>query len=178
MVVSLFVLESYYTFLDDTPAVAVIALLLYVGCYHGVGLLKIILISPSPSQRLVIEEVDESIIGFPKSCDGKETQQSNKVRNGSPKENRCLRCHAHMLSCTHEHHQEHCPVSLPYRLSTVTPPYQSVLVAPPLMRSSPITTTFSSTTKAAFNTCKLFGSSSMAEIVQQLSWLLVTTKHI
>ncbi|GMP25216.1 hypothetical protein CsSME_00002187 [Camellia sinensis var. sinensis] len=34
MVVSLFLLGSYYTFLDDAPAVAVIALLLYVGCYQ------------------------------------------------------------------------------------------------------------------------------------------------
>ncbi|GKV06972.1 hypothetical protein SLEP1_g18787 [Rubroshorea leprosula] len=34
MVVSLFLLGSYYVFLDDVPAVAVVALLLYVGCYQ------------------------------------------------------------------------------------------------------------------------------------------------
>ncbi|XP_044482535.1 D-xylose-proton symporter-like 2 [Mangifera indica] len=34
MVISLFLLGSYYLFLDDAPAVAVVALLLYVGCYQ------------------------------------------------------------------------------------------------------------------------------------------------
>ncbi|KAL2556521.1 D-xylose-proton symporter-like 2 [Forsythia ovata] len=34
MVISLFLLGSYYTYLDDIPAVAVVALLLYVGCYQ------------------------------------------------------------------------------------------------------------------------------------------------
>ncbi|KAK3042773.1 hypothetical protein RJ639_001046 [Escallonia herrerae] len=34
MVISLFLLGSYYTYLDDVPAVAVVALLLYVGCYQ------------------------------------------------------------------------------------------------------------------------------------------------
>ncbi|KAK9286643.1 hypothetical protein L1049_015043 [Liquidambar formosana] len=34
MVVSLFLLGSYYLFLDDAPAGAVVALLLYVGCYQ------------------------------------------------------------------------------------------------------------------------------------------------
>lgn len=34
MVVSLFLLGSYYTFLDNAPAMAVVALLLYVGCYQ------------------------------------------------------------------------------------------------------------------------------------------------
>ncbi|XP_059667391.1 D-xylose-proton symporter-like 2 [Cornus florida] len=34
MVVSLFLLGSYYTYLDDVPVVAVVALLLYVGCYQ------------------------------------------------------------------------------------------------------------------------------------------------
>ncbi|KAF7836521.1 D-xylose-proton symporter-like 2 [Senna tora] len=34
MVVSLLLLGSYYTFLDDAPAVAVVGLLLYVGCYQ------------------------------------------------------------------------------------------------------------------------------------------------
>lgn len=34
IVISLFLLGSYYTFLDDIPAVAVVALLLYVGCYQ------------------------------------------------------------------------------------------------------------------------------------------------
>ncbi|EOY10062.1 PREDICTED: D-xylose-proton symporter-like 2 [Theobroma cacao] len=34
MVVSLFLLGSYYLFLDDVPAIAVAALLLYVGCYQ------------------------------------------------------------------------------------------------------------------------------------------------
>ncbi|XP_027163928.1 D-xylose-proton symporter-like 2 isoform X1 [Coffea eugenioides] len=34
MVISLFLLGSYYTFLDDVPAVAVVGLLLYVGCYQ------------------------------------------------------------------------------------------------------------------------------------------------
>ncbi|WCJ27804.1 Major facilitator superfamily protein [Euphorbia peplus] len=34
MVVSLFLLGSYYLFLDDVAAVAVVALLLYVGCYQ------------------------------------------------------------------------------------------------------------------------------------------------
>ncbi|KAK9272018.1 hypothetical protein L1049_002387 [Liquidambar formosana] len=34
MVVSLLLLGSYYLFLDDAPAVAVVALLLYVGCYQ------------------------------------------------------------------------------------------------------------------------------------------------
>ncbi|KAL7003802.1 Vacuolar glucose transporter 1 [Sarracenia purpurea var. burkii] len=34
MTISLFLLGSYYTFLDDAPAVAVAALLLYVGCYQ------------------------------------------------------------------------------------------------------------------------------------------------
>ncbi|XP_004307871.1 PREDICTED: D-xylose-proton symporter-like 2 isoform X1 [Fragaria vesca subsp. vesca] len=34
MVISLFLLGSYYLFFDDTPAVAVIALLAYVGCYQ------------------------------------------------------------------------------------------------------------------------------------------------
>ncbi|PRQ60696.1 putative major facilitator, sugar transporter, major facilitator superfamily [Rosa chinensis] len=34
MVISLFMLGSYYLFLDDAPAVAAIALLLYVGCYQ------------------------------------------------------------------------------------------------------------------------------------------------
>lgn len=33
-VISLFLLASYYTFLKDSPFVAVIALLLYVGCYQ------------------------------------------------------------------------------------------------------------------------------------------------
>ncbi|KAK6936553.1 Major facilitator, sugar transporter-like [Dillenia turbinata] len=34
MVVSLFLLGSYYLFLDDAPVVAVVGLLLYVGCYQ------------------------------------------------------------------------------------------------------------------------------------------------
>ncbi|KAL6132351.1 hypothetical protein ACLB2K_070722 [Fragaria x ananassa] len=34
MVISLFMLGSYYLFLDEAPAVAAIALLLYVGCYQ------------------------------------------------------------------------------------------------------------------------------------------------
>ncbi|CAI9767780.1 unnamed protein product [Fraxinus pennsylvanica] len=34
MVISLFLLGSYYTYLDDVPTVAVVALLLYVGCYQ------------------------------------------------------------------------------------------------------------------------------------------------
>ncbi|XVF41664.1 hypothetical protein PTKIN_Ptkin01aG0298000 [Pterospermum kingtungense] len=34
MVISLFLLGSYYLFLDDMPAIAVVALLLYVGCYQ------------------------------------------------------------------------------------------------------------------------------------------------
>ncbi|GMI88754.1 hypothetical protein like AT5G17010 [Hibiscus trionum] len=34
MVISLFLLGSYYLFLDDVAAVAVVALLLYVGCYQ------------------------------------------------------------------------------------------------------------------------------------------------
>ncbi|XVE90463.1 hypothetical protein DITRI_Ditri20bG0080000 [Diplodiscus trichospermus] len=34
MVISLFLLGSYYLFLDYVPAVAVVALLLYVGCYQ------------------------------------------------------------------------------------------------------------------------------------------------
>ncbi|KAH1105725.1 hypothetical protein J1N35_009493 [Gossypium stocksii] len=34
MVISLFLLGSYYLFLDDLPAIAVVALLLYVGCYQ------------------------------------------------------------------------------------------------------------------------------------------------
>ncbi|XAR71540.1 hypothetical protein NMG60_11017871 [Bertholletia excelsa] len=34
MAISLFLLGSYYTFLDDVPAMAVVALLLYVGCYQ------------------------------------------------------------------------------------------------------------------------------------------------
>ncbi|KAM7272721.1 hypothetical protein ACFE04_027384 [Oxalis oulophora] len=34
MVVSLFLLGSYYKFLDDVPALAVASLLLYVGCYQ------------------------------------------------------------------------------------------------------------------------------------------------
>ncbi|KAH9727984.1 D-xylose-proton symporter-like 2 [Citrus sinensis] len=34
IVISLFLLGSYYLFLDDVPAVAVVALLLYVGCYQ------------------------------------------------------------------------------------------------------------------------------------------------
>lgn len=34
MVISLFLLGSYYTFLDDAPVMAVVALLLYVGCYQ------------------------------------------------------------------------------------------------------------------------------------------------
>ncbi|XP_077234878.1 D-xylose-proton symporter-like 2 [Tasmannia lanceolata] len=34
MVISLFLLAGYYTFLDDVPAMAVVALLLYVGCYQ------------------------------------------------------------------------------------------------------------------------------------------------
>ncbi|XP_022744011.1 D-xylose-proton symporter-like 2 isoform X3 [Durio zibethinus] len=34
MVISLFLLGSYYLFLDDVPAIAVVALLLYVGCYQ------------------------------------------------------------------------------------------------------------------------------------------------
>ncbi|KAK3004964.1 hypothetical protein RJ639_018406 [Escallonia herrerae] len=34
MVISLFLIGSYYTYLDDVPAVAVVALLLYVGCYQ------------------------------------------------------------------------------------------------------------------------------------------------
>ncbi|KAF5735430.1 hypothetical protein HS088_TW15G00933 [Tripterygium wilfordii] len=34
MVVSLFLLGSYYLFLDNLPVVAVVALLLYVGCYQ------------------------------------------------------------------------------------------------------------------------------------------------
>ncbi|KAK7846867.1 d-xylose-proton symporter-like 2 [Quercus suber] len=33
-VISLFLLGSYYLFLDDVPVVAVVALLLYVGCYQ------------------------------------------------------------------------------------------------------------------------------------------------
>ncbi|KAJ4957650.1 hypothetical protein NE237_024761 [Protea cynaroides] len=35
IVISLFLLASYYLFLDDAPAVAVIGLLLYVGCYQN-----------------------------------------------------------------------------------------------------------------------------------------------
>ncbi|CAI9087052.1 OLC1v1021018C1 [Oldenlandia corymbosa var. corymbosa] len=34
MVISLFLLGSYYTFLDGIPAVAVVGLLVYVGCYQ------------------------------------------------------------------------------------------------------------------------------------------------
>ncbi|EEF42346.1 sugar transporter, putative [Ricinus communis] len=34
MAISLFLLGSYYRFLNDVPAVAVVALLLYVGCYQ------------------------------------------------------------------------------------------------------------------------------------------------
>ncbi|KAJ7982685.1 D-xylose-proton symporter-like 2 [Quillaja saponaria] len=34
IVISLFLLGSYYIFLDDAPAVAVVSLLLYVGCYQ------------------------------------------------------------------------------------------------------------------------------------------------
>ncbi|XP_043716457.1 D-xylose-proton symporter-like 2 isoform X1 [Telopea speciosissima] len=34
IVISLFLLASYYLFLDDAPAVAVVGLLLYVGCYQ------------------------------------------------------------------------------------------------------------------------------------------------
>lgn len=34
MVISLFLLGSYYIFLDNAPVVAVVALLLYVGCYQ------------------------------------------------------------------------------------------------------------------------------------------------
>ncbi|XVF30460.1 hypothetical protein REPUB_Repub16aG0059700 [Reevesia pubescens] len=34
MVISLFLLGSYYLFLDDVSAIAVVALLLYVGCYQ------------------------------------------------------------------------------------------------------------------------------------------------
>lgn len=34
IVISLFLLSSYYTFLKDAPFVAVVALLLYVGCYQ------------------------------------------------------------------------------------------------------------------------------------------------
>ncbi|KAE9451749.1 hypothetical protein C3L33_16292, partial [Rhododendron williamsianum] len=34
MVISLFLLGSYYTFLDDAPVMAVVSLLLYVGCYQ------------------------------------------------------------------------------------------------------------------------------------------------
>ncbi|KAL4595805.1 hypothetical protein ACB092_12G118100 [Castanea dentata] len=34
MVISLFLLGSYYLFLDDVPVVAVVSLLLYVGCYQ------------------------------------------------------------------------------------------------------------------------------------------------
>ncbi|KAM7278152.1 hypothetical protein ACFE04_005286 [Oxalis oulophora] len=34
MVVSLFLLGSYYKYLDDVPTLAVVALLLYVGCYQ------------------------------------------------------------------------------------------------------------------------------------------------
>ncbi|KAL5837037.1 hypothetical protein ACOSQ3_014206 [Xanthoceras sorbifolium] len=34
MVISLFLLGSYYMFLDNAPAAAVVALLLYVGCYQ------------------------------------------------------------------------------------------------------------------------------------------------
>ncbi|KAE9464669.1 hypothetical protein C3L33_03462, partial [Rhododendron williamsianum] len=34
MVISLFLLGSYYTFLDNAPVMAVVALLLYVGCYQ------------------------------------------------------------------------------------------------------------------------------------------------
>uniref|UniRef100_A0A5B7B7R2 Putative D-xylose-proton symporter-like 2 n=1 Tax=Davidia involucrata TaxID=16924 RepID=A0A5B7B7R2_DAVIN len=34
IVISLFLLGSYYTYLDDAPVVAVVALLLYVGCYQ------------------------------------------------------------------------------------------------------------------------------------------------
>lgn len=34
MVISLFLLGSYYTYLDNIPPVAVAALLLYVGCYQ------------------------------------------------------------------------------------------------------------------------------------------------
>ncbi|GLT70226.1 hypothetical protein SLA2020_423200 [Shorea laevis] len=34
MVISLFLLGSYYLFLDDVPVLAVVALLLYVGCYQ------------------------------------------------------------------------------------------------------------------------------------------------
>ncbi|KAJ0080572.1 hypothetical protein Patl1_23861 [Pistacia atlantica] len=37
IVVSLFLLGSYYLFLDDAPAVAVVALLLYVGCYQFIS---------------------------------------------------------------------------------------------------------------------------------------------
>lgn len=48
MVVSLFLLGSYYIFLDDVPAVAVVALLLYVGCYQ---------ISFGPIGWLMISEI-------------------------------------------------------------------------------------------------------------------------
>ncbi|PIA58810.1 hypothetical protein AQUCO_00500626v1 [Aquilegia coerulea] len=34
IVISLFLLASYYTFLDNAPVLAVVALLLYVGCYQ------------------------------------------------------------------------------------------------------------------------------------------------
>ncbi|GAB2293890.1 Vacuolar glucose transporter 1 [Dionaea muscipula] len=34
LTISLFLLGAYYTFLDNAPAVAVVALLLYVGCYQ------------------------------------------------------------------------------------------------------------------------------------------------
>ncbi|KAG5533983.1 hypothetical protein RHGRI_027989 [Rhododendron griersonianum] len=34
MIISLFLLGSYYTFLDDAPVMAVVSLLLYVGCYQ------------------------------------------------------------------------------------------------------------------------------------------------
>ncbi|CAN6564568.1 unnamed protein product [Malus baccata var. baccata] len=48
MVISLFLLGSYYLFFDDAPAAAVVALLLYVGCYQ---------ISFGPIGWLMISEV-------------------------------------------------------------------------------------------------------------------------
>ncbi|KAI4295298.1 hypothetical protein L6164_035359 [Bauhinia variegata] len=48
MVISLFLLGSYYMFLDNAPAIAVVGLLLYVGCYQ---------ISYGPIGWLMISEI-------------------------------------------------------------------------------------------------------------------------
>ena len=43
-VISLFLLGSYYLFLDNAPFVAVVALLLYVGCYQVIKILFFLMI--------------------------------------------------------------------------------------------------------------------------------------